>query len=889
VNPHIEALLDEAAQIPIEARTEFLDRACPDPAVRAEVEALLEQARAAEHRFDAAIQAVASSLRSSRELGPGDVIGCYRIVSLIGRGGMGTVYLGERADGEIQQRVAIKLLRSEGYAIGWRDRFLKERQLLASLHHPSVVQVIDAGHTADGHPYLVMEYVEGVPIDRYADQIAVREKLKLFVQVCEGVAHAHRHLIIHRDLKPSNILVDHSGRPKLLDFGIAKLLDGTDDHTQCAEQLLTPSYASPEQLRGESQSTATDVYSLGAVLYRLLTGSAPRQGARELAKADVAPSRVSRDVPRDVDFVVGKALRPEADDRYGSVDEMSADLRAVLERRPVQVRAEDFRYCALQRVRRHWLPVAACLLVTASLSGGLLVANRERRLAERRFNDVRQLANKLFDIDVQVAQLQGGSKTRQLIVDTAVEYLKRVASDVRMEPELALELGTAYMRVARVQGVNISPNLGQTEQADQTARKAEALIDSVLLAQPANRTALLRAGQIAHDRMILAGDGHHDEAALRFAQKSVDRLNRYFLTGPLTASSDRMEAQQVIITLINVANRYMKAGLLDDSIRTAGRATELARATNWPTQAGAALMIVAFAHRARGELDQALAAIQESVRVLEPEKGESRVGRLLPYTLALIREGQVLGEAGAISMERPAEAIACLERALKIARELGQRDPSDFASQNRIFAAETRIAAIIRDTRPAAALSMYDDGLRRLEAATANAGTLENEVRTLAAMSGVLLRLDRPSEARQRIDAAFDRLKQANQYPAERIEPGSPAADTLAAEAEYMAKSGHVTAAAARYRELLGMIAAAHPKPETSLETAVALSKLYAEATRLHLAAGQTAMAAELEERHLALWRHWNAALPDNAFIQRRLRSARLPAHSPAKTVPGPS
>src|SRR5262249_53953712 len=199
------------------------------------------------------------SSRNSGEMGPGAIVGCYRILSLIGRGGMGTVYLAERADGEIRQRVAIKLLRSDGYAIGWHGRFLQERQLLASLHHPSVVHVIDAGHTGDGHPYLVMEHVEGVPIDRYADTIAVREKLKLFLQVCEGVPHAHRHLIIHRDLKPSNILVDRSGRPKLLDFGIAKLLDGSDDCTQLAEQLLTPNYASPEQLRGDSQTTATDV------------------------------------------------------------------------------------------------------------------------------------------------------------------------------------------------------------------------------------------------------------------------------------------------------------------------------------------------------------------------------------------------------------------------------------------------------------------------------------------------------------------------------------------------------------------------------------------------------------------------------------------------------
>jgi serine/threonine protein kinase len=192
--------------------------------------------------------------------------GPYRLIRLLGSGGMGAVYLAERSDGEIQQKVAVKLLRADAHRPAWRARFLKERQLLASLHHPSIVHVIDAGHTDDGRPYLVMEYVEGTPIDVYAAGIEMRERLSLFLRVCEGVSHAHGHLIIHRDLKPANILVDASGQPKLLDFGIAKLLDETGDATQTVERLLTPNYASPEQVRGDSQTTATDVYSLGAVL-----------------------------------------------------------------------------------------------------------------------------------------------------------------------------------------------------------------------------------------------------------------------------------------------------------------------------------------------------------------------------------------------------------------------------------------------------------------------------------------------------------------------------------------------------------------------------------------------------------------------------------------------
>jgi tRNA A-37 threonylcarbamoyl transferase component Bud32/tetratricopeptide (TPR) repeat protein len=877
VTPEVERLLELAAQVPSEARANVLAREIPNPAVRAEVTALLRYADEAECYFDNAVQAVASSLVRKLEPSPGDILASYRIVMPIGKGGMGNVYLAERADGEITQKVAIKLLRADGLRTGWRERFLKERQLLASLHHPSIVHVIDAGHTEDGRPFLVMEYVDGVPIDRYADRIDVRERLKLFVQVCEGVSHAHRHLIIHRDLKPSNILVDAMGLPKLLDFGIAKLLNDAGDVTQIAEQLLTPNYASPEQLRAEAQSTATDVYSLGAVLYTLLTGSPPRENGRDnLNGKAMPPSRVNPEVPGDLDFVVEKALRPEPDDRYGSVDEFAEDVQAILERRPVQARRHDVWYRARRYLRRYWAPVAAILLVVASLSGGLLVANRERRIAERRFTDVRQLADKLFDIDVQVAQLPGGSKTRQLIVDTAFEYLKRVAMDVRMEPGLALDLGTAYMRVARVQGVNISPNLGQTAQAELTSAKAQALIDSVLASQPRNRTALLRAGQVAHDRMLLAASAGHKEQVLRFARTSVERLNQFLSTRPLNASSDRADAQQVIIALINVANQYMKAANFEGAVQTAQRAIDIAQATNWRAQAGAALIIVALSHRATGELDEALQAIRESVRLLEPDEGETRVGRLQSFGLALLREGQILGEDQSINLNRPEEAVACIQRSLKLGEGLAGRDSSDFQSQYRVFLAESKLAGILRHTEPGRASALYEDALHRLAGPTASEATLRDETEALAASVYPLLELGRRAEARQRLDGALERLRRLNRYPAKQIELGSPADDTLRALAEYDAEEGSVNRGAARYEELLRLVFAGHPEFETSLEDAVELSNLYSAAARLERRAGKTKQAAGLETRRLSLWQHWDTRLPNNTFVRRQLESARL-------------
>ena len=864
-----------AAETPLPKCADPLVSERPDPVMRGRVARMLQEIPDAEWFFDRAIQGVAASLRTNLEPAPGDRVGSYRILSQIGRGGMGTVYLAERADGEIEQRVAIKLLGMQTSRPGWRERFLRERQLLAALQHPAVVHVIDAGHTGEGRPFLVMEYVDGVRIDGYATGIGMRERLKLFVRVCEGVSHAHRRLIIHRDLKPSNILVDKAGQPKLLDFGIAKLQTDGDDATRGVEKLLTPSYASPEQLRGETETTATDVYSLGAVLYKLLTGTLPAErkhapGTREWPP----PSRINPDVPRDLDFVLAKALREEPEHRYRSVDEFAGDVRAVLERRPVLARSGETWYRTLRYLRRYWAPVAASLLVVASLSGAMLLAERQRRIAERRFGEVRQLANKLFQIDRQVAQLPGGSRTRQLIVDTALDYLRRLTTDVEMQPDLALELGTAYMRVARVQGVNISPNLGQTLQADATEGKAQELIDSVLASQPANQTALLRAGQIAHDRMILAGDENQDAQALKFARTAIDRLDQY-LRANRNGSYDHAEAQQVILALINIANRYVRANQPDEAIRICERAIGLAKATDWPTQAGAAEIVMAMAHRERGELDEALVAVREAIRLLRPEPGEASTGRLQTYGLALLREGQILDEPHYISLNRAAAAIASLEQTLALGRQLAERDANDFQSQYRVFHAEAKLAGILWRRDPRRALEMYDDGLHRLAATASNAGTLRNEATTLAASTYPLLLLGRRREARERLDRAFADLKQLREYPSAKIKLGSPGDQVVRALAGYEAAGGNYRRAAAVYTELVLAVQAGGPEPRANLQEAVSLSEIYHSAASLQMTIGNRDVAAGLESQRLELWSYWAAKLPGNAFVRRQLEAVR--------------
>src|SRR5262245_56279870 len=326
-------------------------------------------------------------------------IGVYTLVTPVGEGGMGTVWLAERADGELQRKVAVKFLAAGGRRAGLRERFLRERQLLSSLSHPAIVQLIDAGHTDEGEPYLVMEYVDGQPIDEYAAALPTTEGLRLCLHVVDGASHADQRLIIHRDLKPSNILVDRTGQPKLLDFGLAKLLDDSGDETATLQRMLTPKYASPEQFRGSAHTTATDIYSLAAVLYMLMTGKSPNEATSPSASHRDRPSG-GRTIPAasvlnptvsiDLDYIFWKALRPEPEDRYASVDAFASDLRALLESRPVEARSGDRWYRTRKFLRRHRLQVGAAALIVVSLSIGLYIANRERVVAERRFRQVRQ-------------------------------------------------------------------------------------------------------------------------------------------------------------------------------------------------------------------------------------------------------------------------------------------------------------------------------------------------------------------------------------------------------------------------------------------------------------------------------------------------------------------
>jgi serine/threonine protein kinase len=454
------------------------------------------------HALGAAIDA---TTRDRRKALVGRVVGNYKLVSILGHGGTGTVYLGERADRQYSAQVAVKIVDNATVHGDLGMRFRAERQILASLNHANIARLLDAGETDDAQPYLVMEYVHGEPVDRYCDrqQLDLRARLNLFLEICQAVQYAHQNLIVHRDLKPANILVTAEGAPKLLDFGIAKLLDTGDAAaalalTRMNDRLLTPEYASPEQILGRQVTTASDVYALGVVLYELLTGlrpytvpssasqlelersicisdpqrpstairrsmeSEPVEGESTIAAIamarGIAPERLQKRLLGDIDAIVMRALRKEPQHRYGSVEQLAADVRRYLSREPVVARQGNWLYYSQRFVRRHTFGVAAgVLFIAVIIAFAIVTSMQNQRIAaerDRAANESKSAqAVSKFMLDVFAAGEPYNAKGRQI---TAREVLERSGKQVRMDksmrPEVRARLLAALGRALRRNG-----------------------------------------------------------------------------------------------------------------------------------------------------------------------------------------------------------------------------------------------------------------------------------------------------------------------------------------------------------------------------------------------------------------------------------------------------
>ena len=545
----------------------------------------------------AATTAATSAPSAERRIGP------YRLVRRIGRGGMGTVYLAIRDDEAFQRRVAVKVLKRGMDSDAIVRRFRTERQILAGLSHPNIAALLDGGTTPDGLPYLAMEYIEGQPIGDFCESghLDTSARLRLFRDVCSAVQYAHQNLVIHRDIKPQNVLVTGDGTPKLLDFGIAKLLNPelggeTIAPTVAGVQMMTPEYASPEQVLGQPVTTATDVYSLGVLLYELLTGrrpyylasrtpadiarivcesvpvrpstavtaisdttqddlvtgaypdAAPPRAVTGQATESAAVQRLRRRLSGDLDNIVLKALSKEPARRYASVDQLSEDLRRHLEGLPVIARADTLRYRASKFVRRNRAAVVAVVATFVALVAGVVgvgwqarVARAERLQAEKRFDDVRRLANSfLFEVHDAIRDLPGSTPARKLLVANGLEYLDKLSRETSGRADLRRELGGAYVKVGDVQGRPLTPNLGDITGALASYRKAVALYESLGAATAADLglrgelgTAYVRLGDV----MSATGD---TRAALSFAQKGLE-LHKSAAPGAWASADARRE------------------------------------------------------------------------------------------------------------------------------------------------------------------------------------------------------------------------------------------------------------------------------------------------------------------------------------------------------------
>jgi serine/threonine protein kinase len=442
-------------------------------------------------------------------------IGHYELVRRIGRGGMGSVYAARRVDHEFRKLVAIKFVKPGSESDEILLRFKNERQVLASLEHPNISRLFDGG-TDHGIPYLVMEYVEGTPIDKYCSshRLFVDERLKLFCIVCSAVQYAHQRMVVHRDIKPSNILVTADGTPKLLDFGIAKVLTpeyGDMAAMTAVSRPMTPDFASPEQVRGEPVTTSTDVYALGVLLYELLTTQHPlRHRYKELgferavleteperpsvlaaridrnvaAIPEEAPEKLAAKLRGDLDAIILMALRKEPQRRYASVQHFADDIQRYLNGAPVRAQRDTVGYRAKKFVRRHTGAVLAAAAAVLALAASTVVswtyyreASRERERAEARFADVRELARfVLFDFDKVIAS--GVTPARKAVIEKATEYLGRLEKDRGADASLESELVEGYLKIGDLQGNLNGPNLGDREAAKASYDRALKILDA---------------------------------------------------------------------------------------------------------------------------------------------------------------------------------------------------------------------------------------------------------------------------------------------------------------------------------------------------------------------------------------------------------------------------
>jgi serine/threonine protein kinase len=664
-----------------------------------------------------------------RRLGP------YRIQKLLGRGGMGAVFLANRDDDEFRKNVALKILRFETDEPAILARFRNERQILAALEHPNIAALHDGGTTEDGLPYIVMEYVHGRHLLNYceAQKLSIPERLRLFRQICDAVQYAHQKLIVHRDLKPTNILVTDAGVPKLLDFGIAKLLlapellGGAAVHTQTGIFVMTPDYASPEQIRGEAVSTVSDVYSLGAILYEMLAGQRPHtltrydalEMQRKICESDPKPpSAVGGPALRgDLDTIVLKALQRDAARRYGSVEQLSEDIGRYLEHRPVKARPDTFFYRVSRFSSRNRWSLAAAAAVVLSLAVGTGASLYQAHLARQRFQQVRKLAKSFLELHDDVARLPGSTAVREKMVATALDYLDSLGKGAGNDSDLLNELGAAYAKVARVQGMPGQPNLGRTEDALRNYGKAIDFERRASAIDPQFSSSLASfQSEVAYLDML---SGHMPEARKNL-EESAALLDRLRATKP-----DDPEVLQVAASVaVHQGDLAGYEGHDADALPYYQRAlaftTDYARVKpgNYSrARQHLASTLVASSLAENKKYEEALATLHDYEPIIDSllaAEPDNPVYIRQKMTTANYESGIYDNETGE-ALGKPVEAVAAGRQYVAMAQRLVDADPRNASARLSLAIAYFQLSYPLSKIDPTEALSMAQRGLKILD------------------------------------------------------------------------------------------------------------------------------------------------------------------------------
>jgi non-specific serine/threonine protein kinase/serine/threonine-protein kinase len=701
----VKDLFGQACERAPEQRGSFLAEAClGDEDLRREVSSLLESHQETGSVFDAP---VASAFATRVDPLVGRSIGAYRIIRQIGRGGMGSVYLAERSDDQFRRRVALKAVSSELMDKETLRRFHNERQTLAALDHPNIIKLLDGGTAEDGTPYLVMDYVEGQAIDEYCatHKLSTTERLQLFRTVCSAVTYAHQNLVVHRDLKPSNILITPDGAPKLLDFGIAKLLKAEYSTnvalTRTDLRPMTPEYASPEQVLGGPITTTSDIYSLGVLLYRLLTGFHPYQlkthTALELERAicqtepakpsvsvmhggengamtfEGRPENLARQLKGDLDMIVLMAMRKEPQRRYPSAEHLSEDLRRHLEGLPVTACKDSWRYRCRKFTARNKAPVAATAAIVVALFSSTFIAQRQAAVAEKRFQDLRQFANFALN-DLDGAMRAGMTPARYTLVGKAMKYLDALAGETRNDPSIQRDLIHGYIKMGDIQGNLYEANVGEWSGAEQSDRKAVKIAEALVRSHPNDpdsRRELALANKKLADVLALTGNG-------KDALEGYDKARQIYEALLKEQPSSKEDLQSLMLVWDKIGSTQHQAmGDEVGALQSYRRCLDLAQ--NWFAVDPRARDFVTFASqqvalfRARtGDATGAEQTIREAIHTYESESPVTK--RSAKAWRNIAKAFKNLATVQQITGQLP-ESLESVRQSLKISEEQLSKDP----------------------------------------------------------------------------------------------------------------------------------------------------------------------------------------------------------------------